>query len=115
MIMGDHRKRDKPHWLDYSLALAYETVESEKCPKCGVPAWHAYSENNTIDFEMDHIDCEACKFDEQNNSSKERKRPGRTKYVKAVPVQGVDELPTRADFQAEMMEKAAKKAKKKIE
>lgn len=113
MIAGDHRKRDKPHWMDYALALAFETVEAEKCPKCGVPAWHAYSENNTIEFEMDHIDCEACKFDEQNNSAKERKRPGRTKYVKAIPAEGC-ELPSRADFQKEMTEKAEKaKAKKK--
>jgi hypothetical protein len=115
MIMGDHRKRDKPHWMDYALALAYETVESEKCQKCGVPAWYAYSENNAIAFEMDHIDCEACAFDEQNNSSKERKRPGRTKYVKAVAEEGF-ELPTRADFQKEMLQKAEReKAKKKTE
>lgn len=113
MIVGDHRKRDKPHWLDYALALAYETIESEKCPKCGVPVWHAYSENNVIEFEHDHIDCQSCMWDEQNTHAKERKKPGRTKYVKPVPVEGC-ELPTRADFQKEMLEKA-EKAKAKAE
>ena len=112
MIVGDHRKRDKPHWLDYALALAYETVEQEKCPKCGVPAWYAYSENNAIAFEHDHIDCEACKYDEQNTSKNEKKKPGQTKYVKAVPEEGC-ELPSRSDFQKEMLAKAAKEKAKK--
>lgn len=107
MIMGDHRKRDKPHWLDYALALAFETVEQEKCPKCGVPIWHAYSENNAIGFEHDHIDCQSCLFDEQNTSKSEKKKPGRTKYVKAVPEEGC-ELPSRQDFQKEMLAKQAK-------
>ena len=111
MIIGDHTKRDKPHWMDYALALAYETLEAEKCPKCGVPAWHAYSENNAVGFMHDHIDCEACKFDEQNTSSKERKHPGRTKYVKAIPEEGC-ELPTRQDFQKEMLAKQAREALK---
>ena len=111
MIIGDHRKRDKPHWADYALATAYETLESEKCPKCAVPIWFAYSENNAIDFEHDHIDCQSCAWDEQNTRKGEKPRPGRTKYVKAVPVEGM-ELPTRADFQLEMIELALKKAEK---
>jgi hypothetical protein len=108
MIVGDHTKRDKPHWLDYALALAYETIEQEKCPKCGVPIWYAYSENNAIAFEHDHIDCQACMFDEQNTPKKERQKPGRTKYVKPIPEEGC-ELPTRQDFQQEMLAKQAKK------
>jgi hypothetical protein len=111
MIMGDHRKRDKPHWLDYALALAYETIEQEKCPKCGVPIWYAYSENNFIEFEHDPSDCQACVYDEQNTSKSEKKKPGRTKYVKAIPVEG-EKLPTRGDFQTEMLAKQAKELMK---
>lgn len=110
MIVGDHRKRDKPHWADYALALAYETIDSEKCPKCAVPIWYAYSENNTIDFEHDHIDCASCAYDEQNTPKK--KKPGRTLFVKAIPEEGC-ELPTRQDFQQEMIARALKKAEKK--
>lgn len=111
MLIGDHKKRNKPHWADYALATAYETLESEKCPKCGVPAWFAYSENNAIAFEHDHIDCAACAWDEQNTGKNEKKKPGQTKFVKPVPEMGF-ELPTRKDFQAEMLEKAIGKVAK---
>lgn len=111
MIVGDHKKRDKPHWADYALAMAYETIESEKCQKCGIPIWWAYSENSTIDFEHDHIDCQSCLFDEKNKPK--NPKAGRTLFVKAIPVEGFDELPTRADFMAEMMERAVKKLEKK--
>jgi hypothetical protein len=110
MIIGDHRKRDKPHWADYALATAYETIENEKCPKCGVPIWYAYSENGAIDFEHDHIDCESCKFDEQNTPKK--KKPGRTLFVKPIPAEGCEALPTRADFQMEMIARVLKKQAK---
>lgn len=108
--MGDHAKRDKPHWADYALAMAYETIESEKCQKCGVPIWWAYSENPIIDFEHDHIDCESCAFDERNQPKSPK--AGRTLYVKPIPVEGFDALPTRADFMTEMVKRAAKKAEK---
>lgn len=116
MILGDHKKRDKPHWMDYNLAIAYETIEMEKCPKCGVPIWWAYSEDNTIKFEHEHIDCESCKFDEQEKEKLRKNKQevqGRTLFVKAVPEDGFDALPTRADFQKEMMAKTLKEKEKR--
>lgn len=110
MIIGDHKKRDKPHWADYALATAYETIESEKCGKCGVPIWWAYSENSLIDFEHDHIDCESCNFDEKNKPK--NPKAGRTLYVRAIPIEG-EELPTREDFQNEMLARALKESEKK--
>ena len=107
MIVGDHKKRDKPHWADYALATAYETLDNEKCPKCQVPIWWAYSENPVIDFEHDHIDCESCKWDAQAKKQIKTDKPGRTLFVKAKAVEG-ELLPTRADFQKEMLEKAYK-------
>lgn len=111
--MGDHRKRDKPHWADYCLALAYETIESEKCGKCGVPIWWAFSENPEIDFEHEHIDCEACAWDEAAKKKIKNPKDGRTSIVRAIPIEGSDKLPTRSDFQEEMMERARKKLEKK--
>lgn len=105
MIVGDHHKRDKPHWADYALAMAYETIEAEKCPKCQVPIWWAYSENTVIEFEHDHIDCESCKWDEQAKKAIKTDKPGRTLFVKAVAVEG-ETLPTRDDFQTEMLKKS---------
>jgi hypothetical protein len=113
MIIGDHRKRDKPHWADYALATAYETLEAEKCYKCGVPIWWAYSENSEIDFEHEHIDCEACAWDEAAKKSVKREKPGRTTVVRAIPVEGSEKLPDRVDFQEEMLTRALKKREKK--
>jgi hypothetical protein len=109
MLIGDHSKRNKPHKFDYALALAYETLEAEKCPKCGVPIWWAYTENNTIEFEHQHIDCEACAWDE---NQKPEKKKGRTRFVVAVPVEGF-ELPTREDYQNEVLARAMKEAERK--
>lgn len=113
MILGDHRKRDKPHWADYALATAFETLEAEKCYKCGVPIWWAYSENPEIGFEHEHIDCESCAWDEGAKKSVKREKAGRTTVVKAVPVEGSEKLPTRADFQEEMLTRALKQQNKK--
>jgi len=112
MIVGDHSKRDKPHWADYALALAFETLESEKCPKCQVPIWWAYSESNVIEFEHDHIDCEACLWDEQEKKKIKTDKPGRTLFVKAKPVEG-ETLPDREAFQVEMLARAARDSKDK--
>lgn len=112
-VIGDFKKAKKPHWADYSLITAYETLDAEKCPKCQVPIWWAYSENNSIDFEHDHIDCESCKWDEQAKKNIKVDKPGRTTFVKAIPAAGETKLPTRADFQEEMIAKALREAEKK--
>lgn len=111
MILGDHAKRDKPHWADFVLAMAYESLEAEKCGKCGVPAWWAFSENNTIEFAMDEHKCEACAHKDAADKKVKEEKPGITRFVKAVPMEGM-ELPTRADFQAEILKKALKEAEK---
>lgn len=115
MVIGDHKNRDKPHWADYALALAYETLDAEKCPKCQVPIWWAYSENSDIDFEHDHIDCESCKWDEQAKKAIKTDKPGRTLFVKPKPIEGVDKLPTREDFQKEMIAKMEKQKQPVVE
>lgn len=109
MILGDHRKRDKPHSADYVLALAYETIESEKCGKCGVPAWYAFSEDSAIAFEMDEHTCHSCAHKEAADKKVKEEKPGVTRFVKAVPEDGFDKLPDRRDFQNEMLAKALKK------
>jgi len=112
IILRDATKRDKPHPLDYALAVAFETLESEKCGKCGVPAWYAFSENNTIAFDMDEHKCHACEHKEKADKKVKEEKPGVTRFVKAVPEQGIDSLPTRRDFQKEMLEKALEQQEK---
>jgi hypothetical protein len=90
------------------LAQAYQTIEDEKCPKCGVPIWHAYSEDNIIEFELDHIDCYACAHKDEAEEKEKKKTPGRTTFVKAKSALEDEPLPTREDFWRELAEKASK-------
>jgi hypothetical protein len=94
------------------LAVAFETLESEKCGKCGVPAWHAFSEDATIAFEMDEHECHACAHKDKADEKVKKEKPGVTRFVKAVPEDGFDELPSRGDFQEQMLAKALKATKK---
>lgn len=115
MILGDHRKRDKPHWADFNLAMAYESLDAEKCGKCGVPAWHAFSEDSRIAFELAEHECYSCAHKEsaeEKMKDKEKNKPGVTRYVKPVPEEGFKELPSRAEFQLQMLAKAEKERAK---
>ena len=112
MILGVHKDRNKPHWADFVLATAFESLEAEKCGKCGVPAWHAFSEDPTIAFAMDEHTCYACEHKEKIDKKVKEEKPGVTRFVKAVPEEGFTELPTRAKFQEDMIAKAIKDLKK---
>lgn len=112
MILGQPLKRNKPHWADYVLAVAFETLESEKCGKCGVPAWYAFSEDSSIAFEMDTHECHACAHKEKADKKVKEEKPGVTRFVKPVPEDGFDKLPSRKDFQKQMVAKALKERAK---
>lgn len=115
MIIGKHKDRDKPHEADYVLATAYETLEAEKCGRCGVPVWWAFSEDSTIEFKMDEHTCHACAHKEADDKKRSKQEPkaGVTRFVKAAPVEGFTELPSRADFQESMVAKAVKEQEAK--
>lgn len=90
--------------------MALQIIEDEKCPKCGVPVYWAYSEDNAITFKMDHIDCFACAHrerEEKDRPKNYKQTPGRTEFVKAVPEEGF-ELPSRTDFIEQQIAKATK-------
>lgn len=111
MIIGKPKDRDKPHEADFVLAMAFETLEAEKCGKCGVPAWWAFSEDSRVAFDMDEHECHACAHKEKEDKKVKEEKPGITRYVKAVPEEGF-ELPTRTEFQEDMLKKALKEASK---
>lgn len=114
MIIGRYKNRDKPHWADFVLAMAYETLDAEKCGKCGVPAWHAFSEDSSVAFAMDEHKCYSCEHKEQDDKKQKKSddKPGVTRFVKAVPEEGFDALPSRRDFQEQMLAKALKETLK---
>lgn len=108
----------QPH--DYAIAEAVYILDSEKCPKCGTPAWWAFSENSEIQFEVEETTCHACAHLEQHeekHSDSKKKRHGVTDTVKAVHADwelGEDTpLPVRSDWYAELQTKAEKEAAKK--
>lgn len=78
--------------------MAVNILDNEKCPKCGVPSWWAYSTDNAIDFKTHEQVCHACEHKElEEAKTKVKPRAGSTRFVKAVAVDGC-ELPTRRDF-----------------
>ena len=101
----------KHHPADYNFALAVDIIESERCGHCGVPAWHAYSDDNTITFKRKEIKCEACAFEAQE-SKDEKLEPGVRKVVYAVPEEGFERLPGRMDYYERQHKKLVKEAEK---
>lgn len=92
--------------------MAYESLDAEKCGKCGVPAWYAFSEDNRIAFKLDEHECHSCAHKERtekNMKDAEKDKPGVTRFVVPIPEEGFKELPTRKDFQEAMLKKANKK------
>lgn len=87
----------KHHPMDYVFAMACRILEEERCGKCGVAAWHAYSTDNSIAFHDEEITCHSCAHKE--NSEKDKKLdPGTNIVVKPIPEEGFEELPGRTDF-----------------
>lgn len=73
-----------------------------------MPAWHAFSDDNTIEFKRKEVKCEACAH-EARESKDEKLEPGVRMVVYAAPEEGFD-LPTRTDYYERMHLKAIKAA-----
>jgi hypothetical protein len=108
-IIRQAKNPKKHHPADYNFALAVDTLESEKCGHCGVPSWHAFSDDNTIAFKRKEIKCEAC-AEEARQSKDEKLDPGVRMVIHAVPEEGCETLPGRSDFYRRMEAKALKAA-----
>lgn len=68
-------------------------IDAEKCRKCGIDFWLAYSDDPEIQFEIDEHTCHACAYQEQHEDKKSDKDPkkfGVTEFV--VPVHSDSEL-----------------------
>ena len=83
------KKKKQRHWetWDYGLAEAINTLDAEKCRKCGSDAAVAFNEDANIQFEIEEHTCHACAFQEQyddKKSDKDKKKFGTTEFVKPV-------------------------------
>lgn len=90
--------------------MALHILEEERCQNCGLPLWIAHSEDASMEFKLEHVECYACQFEDKETSKKtyDRKK-GRTPYV--VPYMDVlegedDSLPTRRDWFQHKIDKA---------
>jgi hypothetical protein len=104
----------KHHEADYNVAHAVETLLAEKCPRCGVPTWHAYYEGQGVGFEEDEHECYACMHQEEQKA-KRKDKPGVTYTVRAVPLEDYDKLPTRDEFYEYRQKRAIAKAARELE
>lgn len=115
LLMKEKKQR---HWepYDYTIAMAIEILDRERCKKCGVEGWHAYSENSEIAFKIEEHTCYACAHleeheDKQSNSK--AKKYGVTEMVRPIHVddeyseKGAPpaQLPTRSEWLQEMQKK----------
>lgn len=108
----DPRAHDK---ADYNFAHAVHVLTEEKCPKCGVPIWHAYSEDSAVAFKLREVDCYACAHKEtEEEQSKDKAKPGQSKLVYPVPEEGFEKLPSRGDFYEREHHKHVKALEAKI-
>lgn len=72
--------------MDYAMAHAIYILDAEKCKGCQLPAWHAFSTDNSIEFKMEEHVCQGCAFKETEEAKLEKKKdhkkkPGATQYV----------------------------------
>jgi hypothetical protein len=106
----------KHHWSDYAFAFAVKTLEEEKCPRCGLSIWHAYSEDNRFTFECEDVTCYSCQHKEEEEerereNNKGSASKGTTKMVRLVPEKGFEDtpMPSRAGFYEKARQKAMAK------
>lgn len=91
----------KHHPADYNFAHAVATLLEEKCPKCGVPIWWAFSSSSEIGFKLKSITCFGCQHKETEGPESKDIKPGESHVVYAVPADEDDPeavLPSRRDY-----------------
>lgn len=114
LLRGAENPR-KHHVADYNLAHAVETLVSEKCPRCGVPAWHAYYEGPGVSFKEDGHECYACMHQETEREKRKKDKPGVTYTVRPVPEIGYESLPSRDESYKDKERRYAAKAANEAE
>lgn len=83
------KEKKQRHWepYDYGLAQAIDILDRERCKKCGLDAWHAFSENEDVLFKIVEHTCHGCAHLEQHEDKKSdsaKKQYGVTEMVEAV-------------------------------
>lgn len=89
MILGSDNRKRWSKW-DVALAAAYQILESERCPQCGLPEYVCHSASNDIGFDIQETTCAAMR---KKESAEEAAREKRSKRKDAKEPHGVTLTP----------------------
>lgn len=56
------------------MAIAFQILEDETCPDCGVPVWIGHSEDEAVEFDVKSRVCYACAEIESAQETEEKRR-----------------------------------------
>ena len=83
--------------FDSRILIAYQILQDETCPSCGVPIWYGHNEDREIAFEVLQSTCFSCadleraRDDSRKQSEgREHTRYGITEYVRPYKDGGTD-------------------------
>lgn len=70
--------------MDILLATAYQILEGEKCPQCGMYVWMCHTEDPDMQFEVEEDSCEATRM-VANRSKQLEKRLADQPWIQLRP------------------------------
>jgi len=102
------RKQPADGWsdADKKLAIAFQILEDETCPDCGIPIWVGHSEDEHVVFSIKSRVCYSCAEIEDERERGEKRR-GKRKPTKGkkhfVVMEPSDHTPSREDYYASQL------------
>lgn len=89
---------------DKKLAVAFQILEDETCPDCGIPIWIGHSDDEHIQFSIKSRTCYSCARVEQEQADAEKRaakrknaRPQRGKK-RFIQIDESDQIPSRQQY-----------------
>jgi len=97
LMLNDRQPSDGWSMADKKLAIAFQILEDETCPDCGIPVWLGHSDDETILFEIKSTVCYSCATIEKAKEKKTKRAPsaGTKRYI---ALDENSEQPTRGSF-----------------
>jgi hypothetical protein len=83
--------------LNRNLEMAWQLLEDESCPNCGVPSWLGHSTLSDIDFHVTTTTCYGCMAEADYKSTHKDLPDGAVIHVQAVMVEKDTPMVTRIE------------------
>lgn len=87
LILRDRQPSDGWSAVDKKLAIAFQILEDETCPDCGIPIWLGHNDAEDIVFEIKARVCYSCatvettREREENKKNKRKPTKGEKKFI----------------------------------